>query len=347
MSVFRLGELAQRVGGRVIGDPDRPVSDVRPLETAGNEHLAVLHNPRYASRARGSGAGAILLADPGGLEGRDLLVHPHPYLALARLLEVLHPVDRPPPGVHPTAVVAPGAVLGEGASVGPLAVVEEGAAIGPRTVVGPGCVIARGARVGEDCLLHPRVVVEHGCVVGDRCILQAGVVVGGDGFGFATVDGVHHKVPQVGRAVLEDDVELGANTTVDRGSLGDTVVGRGTKIDNLVMIAHNVRLGPGCLLAAQAGIAGSTHLGGHVMMGGQSGIVGHVEIGDRTLVGAKSAVFRDLPGGEMYSGVPARPHRQWLKAQAGLNRLGELLERVRELERRLEDLERPEGEEPT
>jgi UDP-3-O-[3-hydroxymyristoyl] glucosamine N-acyltransferase len=215
-------------------------------------------------------------------------------------------------------------------------VVDEGAVIGPRTVVGPGCVVARGARVGADCLLHPRVVVEHGCVVGDRCILQAGAVVGGDGFGFASVAGVHHKVPQVGRAVLEDDVELGANTTVDRGSLGDTVVGRGSKVDNLVMIAHNVRLGQGCILAAQVGLAGSTHLGRYVVMGGQSGMAGHLEIGDGAQIAAKAAVFKDLAGGQLYSGIPARPFREWTRSQAAVARLQQLKDRVRELERRFE-----------
>lgn len=332
----RLADLAELVGGRVLGDPEHTVVDVRPLEDAGPQHLSVLHNPKYLQQARQSAAGVIVTGDPGPLEGRNLLICDEPYLALARILELLHPAHHPPAGVHPSAVVDPSATLGEGVSVGPCAVVEQGAVIGPRTVVGPACVVARGARVGADCLLHPRVVVEHGCVIGDRCILQAGVVVGGDGFGFATAAGVHHKVPQVGRAVIEDDVELGANTTIDRGSLGDTIVGRGSKVDNLVMVAHNVRLGQGCILTAQVGIAGSTHLGRYVVMGGQSGVAGHLELGDGAQIAAKAAVFKDLAGGQLYSGIPARPYREWTRSQAAVARLQQLKDRVRELERRLE-----------
>ena len=335
----RLAELAEQVGGLVVGDPEHEVVDVKPLDQAGPEHLAVLHNSRYLQQARESAAGVILTREVGPLGGRNLLVSDQPYLALARILERLYPPRRPAAGVHPSAVVDPSALLGVGVSVGPCAVVEAAAVIGDRTVIGPGCVVGRAACLGADCLLHPRVVVAHGCIVGDRCILQPGVVVGGDGFGFATVAGVHHKVPQVGRAILEDDVELGANTTVDRGSLGDTVVGRGSKVDNLVMLAHNVRLGQGCILTGQVGIAGSTRLGRHVVMGGQSGVAGHVEIGDGAQIAAKSAVFKDLPGGQLYSGVPARPHREWLRTQAAAARLQDLVDRVRELERQLANLE--------
>lgn len=340
MNGHRLGDLAERVGGRVIGDPQRVITDVRPLETADRDHLSVLHNPRYANQARASGAGAILVREDVGLTDRDLLVHDQPYLALAQILEIVHPAPRPAPGVHPSAVVDGEAKLGAGVSVGPLAVIEAGATVGDRTIIGPGCVVGPEAEIGADCLLHPRVVIERRCRVGDRCILQAGVVVGGDGFGFATVDGVHYKVPQVGRAILEDDVELGANTTVDRGSLGDTVVGKGSKIDNLVMLAHNVRLGQGCILTAQVGIAGSSRLGRYVVMAGQSGVGGHVEIGDGAQIAAKAAVLKDVAGGQLYAGIPARPQREWLRSQAGVARIERLRAQVRELEGRLAELEK-------
>jgi UDP-3-O-[3-hydroxymyristoyl] glucosamine N-acyltransferase len=199
--------------------------------------------------------------------------------------------------------------------------------------------------IGADTVLHPRVVVEDGCRVGSRCVLQPGVVIGGDGFGFATVEGVHHKVPQVGIVVVEDDVELGANVCVDRATLGVTRIGRGAKIDNLVQIAHNVEVGEGSILVAQVGIAGSTRLGHHVVMGGQAGAAGHVTLGDGALVDAKAAVFKSVPAGVRVGGIPARPHREWLRDSANLRRFESLRQRLAALEAELETLRRA-GDEP-
>jgi len=254
---------------------------------------------------------------------------------MARALEILHPRHRPEAGVHPSAVVASDAEVGEGVAVGPHVSIGSGTRIGPRTVVGAGCVIGRHVEIGSDTLLHPRVVIEDGCRVGCRCILQPGVVIGGDGFGFATVDGVHHKVPQVGIVVVEDDVELGANVCVDRATLGVTRIGRGVKVDNLVQIAHNVEVGAGSILVAQVGISGSTQLGHHVMMGGQAGVVGHVMLGDGVLVDAKAAVFKSVPAGTRVGGIPAREHREWLRDSANLRRLESLRRRVAALEAEL------------
>ena len=312
---------------------------VRPLDVAGENDLAVLHNPKYAAAAQRSAAGVILAREPVGLETRDLLLHDAPYLALARILEILYPPVRAPSGTHPSAVVDPDASLGEDVSIGPCSVIGAGARVGDGTVVGPGCVIGRDAEVGAGCLLHARVVVSDRCQVGDRCILQPGVVLGGDGFGFATADGVHRKVPQVGRVILQDDVEIGANSTVDRGSLGDTIIRKGTKIDNLVMVAHNVDLGEACLIAAQVGVAGSTAVGRGVMMGGQVGVSGHLEIGDGAQLGARSAVMKSVPAGTLVSGDPARPFRETRRAQAELARIGKLRAQVEELERRIHALE--------
>jgi UDP-3-O-[3-hydroxymyristoyl] glucosamine N-acyltransferase len=335
----RLDELARRLGVELIGDGGKEIRGVQPLEKAAADDLSFFHNPRYAEQARNSRAGAVLLADPSLLPGRDVLVCEHPYLAFARALAIFHPAEPAPVGVHCSAVVAAGASLGDDVSIGPHVVIGPGSRVGSGTVIGAGSVLGDQVEVGEGCLIHPRVVIEDRCRVGDRCILHAGVVIGSDGYGFATVDGVHHKVPQVGRVVVEDDVELGANVCIDRGTLGDTRIGRGTKVDNLVQVAHNVQVGEGCLLVAQAGISGSTSLGHHVVMAGQAGVAGHLRVGDLAVITAKTAVFKDVSDGAMVSGNPARPQREWLTANAELRRLAGVRKRLAELERRVAELE--------
>ena len=334
-----LSELAGLVGGRVEGDADRRVRGVATLEGAGPEDLSFLTNPRYRPALEGSRAGAILVGPDAGVTGRDLLVVPDPYLALAAILEQMHPASRPDPGISADARVGRGAILGADVAVGPFAVVGSGTRLGDRGVVGAGAVIGDGSVIGADTVVMPRVVLYPGTRVGARCLIHAGVVLGGDGFGFATTAGTHRKVPQLGCVVIEDDVEIGANSTVDRGTLGETTIGRGTKIDNLVMVAHGVVIGPHGLLAGQAGIAGSTRIGSHVTMAGQSGAAGHLRLGDRVVVAAKSAVFTDVPDRAFVAGVPAVDHRAWKRSLALVKMLPELRSRLRALEERLAALE--------
>ncbi|HET8725395.1 MAG TPA: UDP-3-O-(3-hydroxymyristoyl)glucosamine N-acyltransferase [Anaeromyxobacteraceae bacterium] len=343
---FTLGELADRVGGRVEGDGSLRIERVMPLEEAGPHDVSFFANRKYAQAFAGTRAGAVIVGEGEAAEpGRNLLRAANAYLAFAKVSTLFHPPREPVPEISPRAVIAEGASVDPSAEVQPLAYVGRGATIGARTILYPGVYVGDGARVGDDCILYPNAVVREHCRVGNRCILQPGAVVGGDGFGFAfdmEGDGNgprHFKVPQAGIAELEDDVEIGANACVDRATLGRTVIRKGAKIDDLVMIAHNVEFGPLSLAAAQVGISGSTTIGMGVILGGQVGLVGHIDIGDGARFGAQSGVTNDVPAGETYSGYPARPHRQWLREEGAVRALPDLVKRVRELEKALRKLQ--------
>lgn len=336
MPSYTLKEIAERVGGRLVGDPARRLAAVRPLDAAGPHDLSFLANPRYRDEAMASRAGALLLRDPDRIEGRDQVLVDHPYTALAAAMALFHPESRPAPGVSERAVVAPDARLGRDVSIGPLAVVGARVVLGDGAVLMAGVVLGDDVEVGPGSLLHPGVVVYARCLVGARVTLHAGAVVGSDGFGFGEEGGGRAKIPQVGIVRIEDDVEVGANTTIDRATFGETVIGRGSRLDNLVQVAHNVRVGEGSVLVAQSGIAGSTRLGRSVIVAGQSGVAGHLNVGDGAVVGAKSAVLSDLPAGAFVVGHPAIAHRDWKRAQAAWRRLPDLLRTVQRLEALLE-----------
>ena len=339
---YKLAELAARVGGEVQGDASAHIERLRPLEDAAPGDLSFYANRRYRKAFEASRATAVIVGTEEGVPaGRTVIRSANPYLAFAKISALFHPFPAAVPGISPQAVVHPTARVHPTAEVMALVFVGPGAEVGARTALHPGVVLGAGSRVGEDCVLHPNVVVREGCLVGNRCILQPGAVVGSDGFGFAfDAEGEgsgprHYKVPQAGIAVIEDDVELGANTCVDRATLGRTVVGRGSKLDNPVQIAHNVEVGPLSLLAGQVGVAGSTRLGLGVVAGGQVGIVGHLDIGDGVKLGAQSGVINDIPAGETYTGYPAGPHAEWLREQAALRRLPELVKRLRQMEKEI------------
>lgn len=332
------GEVARLLGASIAGDAGVELAGVAPLDSAEGRDLSFLSNPKYREAARKSRAGAILAASPEGLEGRTLLIHPNPYAALARALHLFHPPKTFVPGVHETAVVGAGCRLAPSCHVGPRVVLGKGSEVGASSVIEAGAVVGDNCKIGDGCHIYPNVVLYDGTEIGDRVILHAGCVLGSDGFGYAQEGGRHVKVPQVGRVVVESDVEIGANTTVDRGALEETRIGAGTKIDNLVQVGHNVQIGPGCILVAQSGISGSTSLGANVIIAGQSGAVGHIKIGDRARVGAKSAVTKDVAPDGFVTGHPAQDHRLWLKERALVSRLEQMAGRLKALEEAVSSL---------
>lgn len=337
---YSLAELARRVGGEVRGNPSRTVRGIAPLDEAGPDELSFLTHPRYRQTACTSAAGAILVGPGSALGDRDLLEAAEPYMALATLMHLFFPAIPARPGVSPDARLGQRVELGADVHVGPFAVIGDDVVLGDRAVVGAGSVIGAGCRIGSAAELKPRVVLYPGVWLGAGCLVHAGVVLGADGFGFATSGGRQYKLPQAGRVVVEDDVEIGANSTVDRAMLGETRIGRGSKLDDLVLIAHGVRIGEDSLLAGQAGVAGSSRLGARTRLAGQVGVAGHLDLGDGVTVAAKSAVFDDVPAGAMVSGVPAFDHRGWRRSQVLFRRLPELAREVRELRERVVALEK-------
>ena len=334
-AALTLEEVATLVGGRLAGDGTTRVRGIAPLDAAEPDQLALLSASRYRAAVVDSRAGALLVSralEAGLPDQRPRVVVDDPHAALIPLLDLLHPQPAVHLGVHPTALLERGVRLGAEIEVGTHVLVGEGAVVGDRVRIGAHSVVGKGCRIGADTILHPQVTLYPGVSVGERVILHAGARIGSDGFGYAFAGGGHRKVPQVGGCVIEDDVEIGANSCIDRGSIGDTVIGHGSKLDNLVHVAHNVCIGPDCLLTALVGIAGSTTVGAGVMFGGQSGVSGHLSIGDGVRVAGKSAVFQDVPAGSTVMGIPASDRGPMLRAFALIPRLPELFRRMLALE---------------
>jgi UDP-3-O-[3-hydroxymyristoyl] glucosamine N-acyltransferase len=326
--------VAELVGGRLLGDGDVRIESVRPLSRAGPDALSFAVSSRYASDLSTSQAGAVLIPEelasgPSGSRAR--IVVRDPYQALVRVIRTLFPVDQLGTGVDSTARIGTGATLGSGVRVGPYVVLGQNVQVGARTRLAEHVSLGDGVIVGEDAVLGAGVVCYAGSRIGNRAVVKAGAVIGGDGFGYLSDGKGHTRIPHVGGCILEDDVEVGSNTCIDRGSIDDTVIGRGTKLDNLVQVGHNVRIGERCLIMAGVGIAGSTKVGNDAILAGHVGVTDHLVIGDRARIAAKSAIFGDVPAGASFSGHPARPHRQFLRAQAAMYRLAPIVDELEEL----------------
>jgi len=330
-----LSQLAKACGARLAGDGDVVIDRVATLDGADTGAIAFLSNPRYRSRLATTRASAVIVA-PADAAGTALpkLIAENPYATYARVAAILHPARPSTPGVHSSAAIAPSARVAPSAAVGPHAVIGERTVIGERASVGSGTVIGEDCSVGEDCVLHPRVVLYPRTVVGPRTIVHSGAVIGADGFGMAEVSGHWLKVPQIGRTLIGADVEIGANTTIDRGAIGDTVIEDDVKLDNQIQIAHNCRIGAHTAIAGCVGIAGSTTIGRNCKIGGAAMIAGHLEVADGTVISAATGLFESIRSPGVYTGTfPALPHREWRHVASAMRRLRTLVNRLRALER--------------
>lgn len=334
---MKLEEIARKLGCRLEGDGQIEIAGVAGVGEAAPDQITFLSNPRYAAQARETRAGAIIADRRIDGASAAMLLSENPYLDFARVLEMFYEPPRPAPGIHPLAAVAPSASIGGNASIGPYAVIGENVRIGRGAVIHAHVTIYGGVEIGNDFTAHSHAVVRENCVIGDRVVLQNGALIGTDGYGFARrADGSHHKIPQAGRVVIEDDVEIQAGTCVDRAAVGETRIRRGAKIDNLVQIGHAVEIGEDNIICSQAGIAGSTTLGNNCILAGQVGVINHLTIGDNVLVTAQSGVGEDIASNRKISGAPALDNRQWLRCTAVYNRLPELDRQVKRLTRLLD-----------
>lgn len=342
---MRLQELAALLGPELTGQAgcsgetlDLEITGVASLQEARAGDVTFFSNPRYLAKLRETKASVVIVPKDFSEQVPPLLLRAeNPSEAFAKVIAAFTRPEPPAePGIHPTASVSPSAVIGADVSIGPLAVVADGVTIGDGSVIGAGCLIGRGVVLGKRCRLHPGVIIREHCLLGDRVILQPGVVIGSCGFGYEFHEGQHRKIPQTGIVEIGDDVEVGANSTVDRARFGRTVIGEGTKIDNLVQIAHNVCIGPHSIICAQVGVSGSTRIGSHVTLAGQVGLAGHLEIGDRAVLAAKSGVSKNVPAGSVLAGAPAKTLKEFKQMNFYISQLHKLFDRVKELESRLE-----------
>ena len=333
-------DIAEIVGGKLSGNPDEIIAGVAGIKEAQPGDLTFVGSPKYFSALKSTRASVIILASNAKVESdRTLIRVDDPMAAFVKAVQRIVP---PPicfkPGVHPSAAISPTATLGKDVSIQPFVVIDDGAMIGARTVIGAGSYVGHESQVGADCIIYPRVTMRERTKLGDRVVLHGGVVLGADGFGYEFTGGKHEKIPQVGSVEIGDDVEIGANTTIDRARFGKTRIGKGTKIDNLVQIGHNCVIGEHCIICGLVGMAGSTIIGDHVTIAGQVGIAGHLTIGDKSIIMAQAGVTKDVPPGSFMLGAPAVPHTKFKRVNAATQRLPELVEKLRELEQQLAEM---------
>ncbi|MEJ2039330.1 MAG: UDP-3-O-(3-hydroxymyristoyl)glucosamine N-acyltransferase [Desulfosarcinaceae bacterium] len=340
-----LGEIAALVHGEVLGDAAMPIRGVAPLDLAGRHEVAFAERGPALKRIGRSDAGAVLVPKGACDSTKPLVLVENPRLAFTRLVAMFHPPSRPVSGIHPTAVIGRDCRIGADAAITAGVVIGDHAVIGDRVTLHPNVVVGNGVVIGDDTVIHPLVAVLEGCRVGARVIIHAGTVIGSDGYGFVQDEDHHVKIPQIGIVRIDDDVEIGANNTIDRATFGETWIKKGVKTDNQVHIAHNVEVGEHTLLVAQAGIAGSTKIGHHVIIAGQSGIGDHLEIGNRTVVAGRTGVAQSIPEKQVVSGaVAAMPHRKWLRMNKILPALPDMQKKLRSLEERVKQMETHSGE---
>jgi UDP-3-O-[3-hydroxymyristoyl] glucosamine N-acyltransferase len=336
-----LREIAEFIGGELVGDGNTAISGIAGIQDAAEGDVTFLANPKYLAFLERTAASAIITSKEVKAALKPIVRVTNPSLAFAKVVSLLMPGSlEHPQGIHPTALIGKDVALGTGVAVGAYTVIEEGAKIGSGAVIYSQCYVGRNSSIGADSLIYPHVSLREDVTIGNRVIVHSGTVIGSDGFGFVSVEGRHHKIPQVGSVVIEDDVEIGANVAIDRARFDKTVIGSGTKIDNLVHIAHNVTIGKNCLIVAQVGISGSTAIGDNVILAGQVGVVGHVKIGDNAVVLAQSGVSKSVPGGLTVWGYPAREEAAAKRINALVQGLPRLHQSIKELKKRLEELEK-------
>lgn len=336
-----LKEIANLVNGELIGEEKIKIKGVAGIKEANEGEITFLSNPRYSNLVSQTRASAIITSESVEFSSKPLIRVKDPSLAFSEIVQRFHskkPIH--PEGIHPKAVIAKSANLKDGVAIGAYTVIEGGANIGENTIIYPNCYIGRDVQIGSNTLIYPFVSIRESVTVGSRVVIQSGTIVGSDGFGFITKGGKHQRIPQIGTVVIEDDVEIGANVTIDRARFDKTVIGKGTKIDNLVQIAHNVVIGENCIIVAQVGISGSTTIGDNVTIAGQAGIVGHISIGDNATIAAQAGVSKSVPANSVVWGCPAKPHSVAKRINACIQNLPRLYKKIEDIQKRIEELEK-------
>ena len=336
-----LKEIAALIDGEVVGNDSIVITGISGIEEAGEGDITFLSNPKYLPFIRKTRASAIITSKDIKTSPKPIIRTDNPSLAFAKIVSSIVPSElKHPKGIHPTVVLGKDVSLGRDVAVGPYTVIEDNVSVGDNTIIYTGCYVGLKTKIGNNTIIYSNVSIRERMSIGNRVVIQSGTVIGSDGFGFVTIDGKHCRIPQVGTVVIEDDVEIGANVTIDRARFDKTVIGRGTKIDNLVQIAHNVTVGQNCFIVAQVGISGSTTIGDNAILAGQVGIVGHIKIGDNSIVMAQSGVNRSVPSGATFWGYPARPQELAKRVNACVQNLPRLYNTITELKKKIEELEK-------